>query len=309
MTRRMAVAYEVPSPRPADPCPCTISAGYHPSMLSSGFRWFRFAGMLVAALALTASCTTGEESVRLASPAPTSTAEATPAPTSTAEAPRPRLPQRLARTRSRCAPAAPSTASTSTRPTASTAWNTTPITGKSMVIDGRHGGIRFYHRRGTGQSVLVAVWSDRAHGAEERLERYEAHTGDVTPGRTVHGAEAVWELRERSAPEASTVTNLSVLMPDGTQIWLSGVNIPDVSLLYEFLTRIEDAPGSLRPKPTQAWRTQGVNRSDSRGTPHPHCRAHPGHFVAWARRLPGWSYYGGSSSTSYLVKRIWDDVY
>lgn len=34
---------------------------------------------------------------------------------------------------------------------------------------------------------------------------------------------------------------------DGTSIWLSGADIVDASLLYEFLARIEDAPGALLP--------------------------------------------------------------
>jgi hypothetical protein len=225
-------------------------------------RRVRVVGPLAVALALTASCAIGKESVRLstADTTPTATAQelaaspddsadATPAPTPTAQT----APSPTPGTTS------PDTLALRTRrpvhgfdldpPDVFYGVEYHPDHGKSMVIDGHHVGIRFYHRRGTGQSVLVAVWSDRADGAEERLERYQAHTGDFTPGRTVHGAEAVWELRERSAPEASTVINLAVYLADGTQIWLSGVNIPDVSLLYEFLTRIEDAPGSLRPKP------------------------------------------------------------
>src|SRR5690606_10646247 len=134
----------------------------------------RYVGLLAVALALTASCATGDQTVHLASPAtttrtattataaptatPDDTTEATPAPTSTAETDLSPTP----------ATTSPDTLALRTRrpvdgfdldpPDGFYGVEYHPDHGKSMMVDGHDVGIRFYHRRGTGQSVLVAVW-------------------------------------------------------------------------------------------------------------------------------------------------------
>lgn len=284
------------------------------------------AGLLGASLLLAACGATSPE-VTLSSAAPTPTSTAAPEPTveaiseaveavggdatsSAREATStPVEPERAAPLHTPEAQATPALALRTRRPV--DGFDLTPPEGffaveyhpshsRSMTLDGRRGGVRFYHRHGTTQSVVVSAWSAPSKDAENRFDGHRAHGGSVAAGRPVTGAAEVWELRGPPASQDSSRISLSVDLEGGGSLWLSGTDLespslPTTSSLESKTRRDHSHRGRIPAKPYAGGWTVDVRRARRhwrgacpRGRDAPSASGRILHLVALRPMVGGW---------------------